>query len=140
MKQRDDEGFTLLELMVVVVIIGILAVMIVPRVIDRPDQARMIRAQQDIKVIENALEMYRLDNQTYPTTAQGLTALVERPTSNPVPKNWSGSGYLRSLPTDPWGNDYQYLNPGVHGTIDVFSYGADVQPGGDADIGNWTTE
>lgn len=138
-----ERGFTLLELMVVVVIIGILALAIVPRVIDRPDHARMARAEQDIAVLENALNLYRLDNLAYPTTAQGLKALVEKPTIEPLPSNWASDGYIRRLPKDPWGRDYLYLVPGVHGEIDVFSHGADGEAGGtgsDADIGNWTAE
>jgi len=133
-------GFTLIEIMVVVVIIGILAAFIVPRVMDRPDAARITRAQSDIRTIEAALNMYRLDNFHYPSTAQGLEALVRRPTGQPEPRNWSAGGYIRALPRDPWGNPYQYLNPGVRSDIDIWSWGADGQPGGEgmnADIGNW---
>ena len=133
-------GFSLIELMVVVVILSILAVVIVPRVIDRPDQARVSRAKSDIAAIESALALYRLDNQRYPTTEQGLQALVERPTRAPVPDNWAEGGYLARLPIDPWGQPYQYLQPGVHGDVDLFSHGADGRPGGsgvNADIGNW---
>lgn len=122
--------------MVVVVILGILAVMVVPRVLDRPDQARQTAARQDIAGIMQAMRMYRLDNGRYPTNAQGLRALVERPADNSA--NWRQ--VLDRLPTDPWGAPYQYLNPGVRGEIDVFSFGADGQPGGennDADIGSW---
>ena len=142
-KRRRERGFSLIELMVVVVIIGILALMIVPRVIDRPDQARMARARQDIQVLENALQLYRLDNRVYPTTTQGLKALIAKPVIDPVPPNWSDNGYLARLPKDPWGRNYLYLVPGVHGEIDVFSYGADGEAGGignDADIVNWTAE
>ena len=142
-KRRRQRGFTLLELMVVVIIIGILSLTIVPRIIDRPDQARIARARQDITVLENALKLYRLDNLGYPTTAQGLQALAERPTIPPPPPNWAGDGYIDRLPKDPWGRDYLYLAPGVHGEIDVFTHGADGEPGGtgnDADIGNWTVE
>jgi general secretion pathway protein G len=124
--------------MVVVVIIGILAVLVVPRVLDRPDQARAIAAKQDVSGIMQALKLYRLDNGRYPTTEQGLRALVERPANGQVPPNWKQ--YLEKLPVDPWGNPYQYLNPGVRGEVDVFSLGADGQPGGDAansDIGSW---
>ena len=142
-KSRRQHGFTLLELMVVVVIIGILSLTIIPRIIDRPDEARIARARQDIAVLENALKLYRLDNLAYPTTAQGLRALVERPTVAPPPPNWADSGYIDRLPKDPWGRDYLYLVPGVHGEIDIFTHGADGEPGGtgnDADIGNWTVE
>lgn len=135
-----DRGLTLIELMVVVVILSILAVVIVPRVIDRPDQARVARAQADIAALSAALNLYRLDNATYPTTDQGLQALATRPTSPPVPNNWAANGYIDRVPADPWGRPYQYLAPGVHGPFDVFSLGADGRPGGsgvDADIGNW---
>ena len=111
-----------------------------PRIIERPDQARVIAAKSDIAAIMQALKLYRLDNQRYPTSEQGLSALVARPTSPPVPPNWKPNGYLERLPKDPWGNAYQYLNPGLRGEIDVFSFGADGQPGGtgfDADIGSW---
>jgi len=133
-----SRGFTLIEIMVVIVILGVLAALIVPRVMDRPDQARVIAAKQDIAAIMQSLKLYRLDNQRYPTTEQGLQALVERPTTEPVPPNWKH--YLDKPPVDPWGKPYQYLNPGVKGEIDVFSLGADGQPGGtgvDADIGSW---
>lgn len=133
-----QRGFTLIELMVVVVILGILAVLVVPKVLDRPDQARVIAARQDIAGVMQALRLYRLDNGRYPTSTQGLRALIERPAGNPPPANWRQS--LERLPNDPWGAPYQYLNPGVHGEIDVFSFGADGQPGGennDADIGSW---
>lgn len=133
-------GFTLLEVMVVVVILGILAALVVPKIISRPDEARVIAAKQDIAALLQALKLYRLDNQHYPTTEQGLQALVARPTSAPLAPNWKAGGYLERLPNDPWGNPYQYLNPGVHGEIDIFSFGADGAPGGegnDADIGSW---
>ena len=138
---RRDAGFSLLELMVVVVILSILALVVVPRVIDRPDQARVARAQSDIAAISSAVNLYRLDNFRYPSTEQGLQALVTRPTSEPVPPNWATNGYMDRLPVDPWGQPYQYLEPGVHGDFDVFSYGADAAPGGtgiDADIGSWS--
>ncbi|MDR5651958.1 type II secretion system major pseudopilin GspG [Ruixingdingia sedimenti] len=140
---RHDEGFSLLELMVVVVILSILAIAIVPRIIDRPDQARVARARSDIAVLESALQLYRLDNLGYPTTEQGLRALVEKPTRPPLPPNWAGAGYVQSLPKDPWGADYQYLYPGLRGEFDVFSYGADGKPGGEGvnrDIGSWSDE
>ena len=135
-----QKGFTLIEVMVVVVILGILAMIIVPRVMDRPDDARIIAAKNDIRAITSALKLYRLDNGTYPGTEQGLQALVQRPESGNIPRNWKAGGYLERLPKDPWGSDYQYLNPGVHGEVDIFSLGADGQPGGEgkgADIGSW---
>lgn len=135
-----DRGLTLIELMVVVVILSILAVVIVPRVIDRPDQARVARAQADIAALSAALNLYRLDNAAYPTTDQGLQALAARPTSPPVPNNWAENGYIDRVPADPWGRPYQYLAPGVHGPFDVFSFGADGRTGGsgvNAVIGNW---
>ena len=137
---REEGGFTLLEVMVVVVILGILAALVVPQIIGRPDEARVIAARQDIATLMQALKLYRLDNQRYPTTEQGLQALTAKPESAPLPPNWKAGGYIQRLPRDPWGNAYQYLNPGVHGEIDVFSLGADGAPGGngnDADIGSW---
>lgn len=131
-------GFTLVEIMVVVVILGILAVLIVPRVVGRADDARIVAARQDVAAIMQALKLYRLDNGRYPTTEQGIAALVTKPQSQPVPSNWQK--YLDKIPKDPWGETYQYLNPGVRGEIDVFSLGADKQPGGsgaDADVGSW---
>ncbi|MBC8021651.1 MAG: type II secretion system major pseudopilin GspG [Burkholderiales bacterium] len=133
-------GFTLIEVLVVVAILGILAAIVVPRIMDRPDEARRIAAKQDILTIGNALKLYRLDNGGYPSTEQGLMALVQRPATSPVPPNWKQGGYLDRLPKDPWGGDYQYLNPGVKGEIDVFSLGSDRARGGEgnaADIGNW---
>ncbi len=133
-------GFTLIEIMVVVVIIGVLAALLVPKIMSRPDEARVVAARQDIATLMQALKLYRLDNTRYPSADQGLQALVSKPTSEPLPSNWKAGGYVERLPKDPWGNLYQYLNPGVHGEIDVFSYGADGKPGGegiDADIGSW---
>ena len=133
-----QRGFTLLEVMVVVVILGILAALVVPKIISRPDEARAIAARQDIASLMQALKLYRLDNQRYPTTEQGLQALVTRPAS--APANWKTGGYVERLPKDPWGNPYQYLNPGVRGELDIFSLAADGAPGGegnDADIGSW---
>ena len=137
---RGQRGFTLLEVMVVVVILGILAALVVPKIISRPDEARVIAAKQDIASLMQALKLYRLDNQRYPTTEQGLQALLAKPATAPIPLNWKPGGYIERLPKDPWGGAYQYLNPGVQGEIDVFSYGADGAPGGeanDADIGSW---
>ena len=133
-------GFTLIEVLVVIVILGILAALVVPRILERPDEARVIAAKSDIAAIMQALKLYRLDNGRYPTTDQGLAALVSRPTLPPLPPNWKPNGYLERLPQDPWHNPYQYLSPGLHGEVDVFSFGADGQPGGtgvDADIGSW---
>lgn len=137
---RGESGFTLIEVMVVVVILSILAAIIVPRIMDRPDKARIVKAQADVRALESALNLYKLDNHNYPTTDQGLEALVQKPANAP---SWKDGGYIDRLPKDPWGRPYQYLNPGTHGTIDIFSLGADGQPGGegkDADIGNWMQE
>lgn len=137
-QSRAQQGFSLIEVMVVVVIMGIMAALVVPSLMDRPDQARAVAARQDIAALTQALKLYRLDNGRYPSTAQGLSALHQRPTQPPEPRNWRP--YMDRLPNDPWGNPYQYLQPGVHGEIDVFSLGADGQAGGsgsDADIGNW---
>ncbi|WP_373273674.1 type II secretion system major pseudopilin GspG [Pseudomonas taiwanensis] len=126
--------------MVVVVILGILAALVVPQVMNRPDQAKVTVAKGDIKAIGAALDMYKLDNFAYPSTQQGLEALVSRPSGNPPPKNWNKDGYLKKLPIDPWGNPYQYLSPGSKGTYDLYSLGADGKEGGsdnDADIANW---
>jgi general secretion pathway protein G len=131
-------GFTLIELMVVLVIIGVLAALIVPNVLDRADDARVTAARTDVANLSQALKLYRLDNQRYPTGAQGLQALVAKPTVDPVPANWKP--YLDKLPNDPWGRAYQYLNPGIKGEVDVMSFGADGKSGGegkDADIGSW---
>jgi general secretion pathway protein G len=137
MKTRVSKqgGFTLIEVMVVVVILGILAAILVPKVMDRPDQARKIKAKQDIRALEAALNLYKLDNFVYPTTDQGLEALLEKP-SSPEPPNWKEGGYLDRMPKDPWNQDYLYLSPGENGSIDVFSMGPDQQPSDD-DIGNW---
>lgn len=133
-------GFTLIEIMVVVVILGILAALVVPQVMSRPDQAKVTVAQGDIKAIAAALDMYRLDNHVYPSTQQGLEALVKKPSGMPAAKNWNKDGYLKRLPVDPWGNPYQYLAPGSQGPFDLYSLGADGKEGGSenaADIGNW---
>ena len=138
MKFRKSAGFTLVEIMVVVVILGVLAVLIVPRVVGRTEEARVAAAKHDISAIMQSLKLYRLDNGRYPTNEQGLQALVNKPQAGPSPANWRQ--YLDKLPKDPWGNTYQYLNPGVNGEIDVFSLGADGQPGGtgtDQDVGSW---
>ena len=133
---RKQRGFTLVEVMVVVVILAILAAIVVPRILRRPEQARVVAAKQDIMSIQNALSLYKLDNGFYPTTSQGLKALVTKPGSSPVPENWAPGGYLKELPIDPWGNQYQYMHPGQHGSIDIWSKGP---PGGDDKgvIGNW---
>ena len=137
--QKKNRGFTLIEIMVVIVILGILASLVVPKIMSRPDDARLIAARQDISSLTQALKLYRLDNQNYPTTEQGLAALVQKPNSPPIPNNWKSGGYVDRLPKDPWGNDFQYLSPGLKGEIDVFSLGADGAPGGEgnnADIYN----
>jgi general secretion pathway protein G len=131
-------GFTLIEVMIVIVILGVLAALVVPRIMGRPDEARMVAARQDIATIAQALKLYKLDNRRYPSMEQGLEALVKRPTTEPLPANWKS--YLERLPRDPWDNPYQYLNPGIQGEVDVLSFGADGKPGGegvDADIGSW---
>ena len=133
-------GFTLIEIMVVIVILGILAALIVPKVVSRPDEARIIAAKQDVAALAQALKLYKLDNLAYPATDQGLQALVVNPAAAPIPPNWKPGGYVERLPKDPWGRDYRYLNPGQRGEIDIYSLGADGEPGGegnDADIGNW---
>lgn len=140
MLAQRSRGFTLIEIMVVIVIIAVLAAMIVPNVMSRPDEARVTAAKQDIGAISQALKLYKLDNMRYPTTEQGLQALVKKPTTAPIPENWKGNGYLEKLPKDPWGEPYKYLQPGLHGDVDVMSFGANREPGGegnDADIGSW---
>ncbi len=140
MKNRSNLGFTLIEVMVVILIIGVLAALVVPKVMSRPDEARITAAKSDIATVSQALNLYKLDNGRYPSTEQGLAALVKKPTIEPIPANWKSEGYLDRVPKDPWGTPYQYLQPGVHGQIDVFSFGADRASGGegnDADIGSW---
>ncbi len=140
---KHHQGFTLIEILVVVVILGILAAIIVPRVMSRPDEARIIKARQDVRAIESALNLYRLDNYVYPSTEQGLEALANKPSGEPEARNWKEGGYLDRLPKDPWQRTYQYLNPGTHGEIDIYTLGADGQPDGEganADVGNWNLE
>ena len=137
---NNARGFTLIEVLVVITILTILAALIVPRIMDRPDQARQVAARNDIRAIESAFNLYRLDNGVYPSTEQGLSSLVQKPDVGVIPRNWKSGGYLDRLPKDPWGKDYQYISPGVQGDIDIFTYGRDGQPGGegyDADIGSW---
>ena len=143
MRQRTDNserGFTLIEIMVVVVILGILAAFIVPKLLDRPEQARRTRAMADIKALEEALGLYKLDNGFYPGTEQGLQALVSKPTVGRIPGRYAEGGYLKKVPLDPWSTPYAYLMPGVHGDYDIISYGADGEAGGEgknADVQSW---
>ncbi|MDX1823773.1 MAG: type II secretion system major pseudopilin GspG [Thiohalomonadales bacterium] len=139
LEHRNQRGFTLIEIMVVIVILGILAAVVVPKIMSRPEEARIAKAKQDVRAIETALDLYKLDNFNYPTTEQGLEALVTQPTTPPVPKRYREEAYLKKVPKDPWQNPYQYLNPGEHGAIDVFSLGPDQQLSDD-DIGNWNIE
>jgi general secretion pathway protein G len=146
MKKRiDNRGFTLIELMVVIVILGILAGLIVPRIMGRPEEARQAKARIQIESIETALKLYKLDNGNYPTTEQGLEALVEAPEVGELAKRWREGGYLEKgkVPKDPWDNEYVYLSPGTNGDYDIMSYGADGEPGGegkDKDITSWEIE
>lgn len=143
LQRSRNRGFTLIEIMVVVVILGILAAIVVPKIMDQPDKARVAKAKQDIQVLTTALNLYKLDNFAYPSTQQGLQALVSKPSGDPAAPNWKPGGYIQRLPTDPWGHPYQYLQPGTHDEYDLFSLGADGKPGGDglnADIGNWNLE
>lgn len=139
----SQSGFTLLEIMVVVVILGILATMVAPQILGRADDARITKAKADIVSLEAALDLYQLDNYIYPTTSQGLEALAAKPSESPEPRNYKRGGYIKSLPNDPWGREYLFLNPGVKGgTYDIYTLGADGEEGGDganADIGNWTS-
>ena len=137
---RRPRGFTLIEIVIAVAILAVLAAVVMPRVIGRVDEARVARAKSDVQALLTALNLYKLDNFNYPSTEQGLDALVAQPGGQPEARNWKQGGYIERLPTDPWGNDYQYLSPGQRGTIDVWSLGADGQLGGegpDADVGNW---
>jgi general secretion pathway protein G len=140
-KQRRQRGFTLVEIMVVVVIIGILGALVVPKLLGRTGESRVTAARVDISTLMSALKLYKLDNQRYPTTDQGLQALIQKPTSGPAANGWKEGGYVERLPKDPWGNAYQYLSPGIHGgEVEIMSLGADGQPGGtgeDADVGSW---
>lgn len=139
MKQRNS-GFTLIEIMVVVAIIGILLAMVAPNIVGRSDEARVVKAQSDVLTLETQMDIYRLDNGFYPSQEQGLDALVQRPATPPEPRRWKQGGYIRRLPDDPWGNSYQYRNPGIFNEIDIFSLGANGVEGGDdfdAEIGNW---
>jgi general secretion pathway protein G len=140
LRQRVQRGFTLVEIMVVVVIIGILGALVVPKLLGRTGESRVTAARVDISTLMQALKLYKLDNQRYPSTEQGLQSLIQKPTAGPSAAGWKEGGYLERLPKDPWGNPYQYLAPGIHGEVDIFSFGADGQPGGagdDADIGSW---
>lgn len=142
---HDRQGFTLIEIMVVMVILGILAGLIVPRIMDRPEEARRTKAAIQIQAIEQALKLYKLDNGEYPSTEQGLQALVEAPSVGRLAKRWRKEGYLEKgrVPKDPWGFDFVYISPGLHGDFDLMSYGPDGEPGGedaDADVNNWEIE
>ena len=139
-KTKLQKGFSLIEVMVVVVILAILAAIVVPKVLSRPDQAKIVKAKEDVMAIQNAMDLYKLDNGSYPSQAQGIKALVTKPTTAPVPANYAPGGYLHQLPVDPWGNPYRYANPGKHGQIDIYTYGANNQATGtgvNATIGNW---
>jgi general secretion pathway protein G len=138
--QQRQRGFTLLEIMVVIVILGILASLVVPNVMGNKDQADHQKAVSDVVALENALDMYKLDNGIYPTTEQGISALVKKPDSDPAPRNYKDGGYIKRLPQDPWHNDYQLLSPGEHGKIDVYSMGPDGQADTEDDIGNWNLD
>ncbi|GAA4502582.1 type II secretion system major pseudopilin GspG [Pseudaeromonas paramecii] len=140
MQTRRQRGFTLLEIMVVIVILGILASLVVPNLMGNKEKADRQKAVSDIVALENALDMYKLDNSRYPTTEQGLDALVTKPESDPAPRNYRDDGYIKRLPMDPWGNAYQMLSPGEHGKIDVFSMGLDGESGTEDDIGNWNLD
>lgn len=131
---QANKGFTLIEVMVVVVILGILAALVVPKIMSRPEQARMVKVKQDILAIQSALDLYKLDNAVYPSTEQGLMALVSKPTTSPVPRNWKSDGYLQEVPQDPWGESYQYNNDG--NKLKIFSYGPKGKDGS-SEIGNW---
>ncbi len=140
---HTERGFTLIEILIVVMILGILAAIVVPNFMDAPDKALLVKAKQDIRNFETALDIYKLDNFTYPSTDQGLESLVRAPAGNPPAPNWKEGGYVKRLQKDPWGNDYLYVSPGAHGRYDVYSLGADGELGGDGyneDIGNWAND
>lgn len=137
--RRSFSGFTLIEVMVVVVILSILAAVVVPKIMGRPEEARITKAKQDVRAMESALGLYKLDSFNYPTTDQGIEALVTKPGGSPQPKNYKAGGYIKKVPNDPWGNPYQYLSPGAHGDIDIYSLGPDQTPSDD-DIGNWNLD
>ena len=144
-KRLDVRGFTLIELMVVIVILGILAGLIIPRIMGRPEEARRMKARVQMESVVTSLRLYKLDNGVYPSTEQGLQALVEAPTTGELPRAWRKGGYLEKgkVPKDPWGNEYVYLSPGLHGDLDLMSYGADGQPGGEdqnQDVNSWDQE
>jgi len=146
MRVRDNRGFTLIELMVVVVILGILAGLIIPKIMGKPEEAKRLKARMQVEQLEQALKLYYLDNGEYPTTEQGLNALVEKPATEPVPKRWKEGGYLekKKIPADPWDNPFVYVSPGVHDKdFDLVSYGADKEEGGEgkyADVESWNLE
>jgi general secretion pathway protein G len=141
MKTAFTRGFTLIEVMVVMLILGVLAALIVPNVLGRGEEAKVMAAKQDVATLVQALKLYKLDNQGFPSQQQGLAALTTKPNAEPLPSNWKTGGYIERLPKDPWGNDYQYAKPGLKGEVDVYSFGADGKAGGEgnnADVGNWT--
>ncbi len=135
-----ERGFTLIEIMVVLVILSILAAIMIPKIMSRPEEARITKARQDIRALDSALRLYKLDNYVYPSTDQGLEALVSKPTTEPVPQKWTPGGYLERLGNDPWRKPYQYLNPGIHSKIDIFSSGPDQENDTKDDIGSWNIE
>jgi general secretion pathway protein G len=142
---KNSKGFTLIEIMVVIVILGILAMYVAPKLMGRPDEAKQVRVKMDLASLETALKLYKLDNGIYPGTEQGLQALVQKPESGIIPKKWRQGGYLEKgkVPKDPWGNDLIYLSPGLKGDFEIVSYGADGVPGGEnenKDISNWDTD
>ena len=142
-RKRRQLGLTLIEIMVVIVIMAILAAIVVPKIMNRPNQAKKLKVKQDILAIENSMDLYKLDNGLYPSQDQGIDALVHQPSAEPLAANWSTGGYLKKLPMDPWAHPYHYDNPGSHGQIDIYSWGANNQPAGsgmNATIGNWNEE